>query len=77
MLESFCNLLIGIGASVIAVSYTHLDVYKRQRQHLQALMKKSRLSLAEAKEKYPDWYERRIVKTVSYTHLDVYKRQVY
>ena len=44
-------------------------------------MKKSRLSLAEAKEKYPDWYERRIVKkerrgrSVSYTHLDVYKRQ--
>ena len=25
-------------------------------------MRKSRLSLAEAKEKYPDWYERRIVK---------------
>ena len=25
-------------------------------------MKKSRLSLAEAREKYPDWYERRIVK---------------
>ena len=40
-------------------------------------MRKSRLSLAEAKEKYPDWYERRIVKkAVSYTHLDVYKRQV-
>ena len=25
-------------------------------------MRKSRLSLAEAKEKYPDWYERRIIK---------------
>ena len=25
-------------------------------------MRKGRLSLAEAKEKYPDWYERRIVK---------------
>ena len=25
-------------------------------------MRKSRLSLAEAKEKYPDWYERRVVK---------------
>ena len=32
-------------------------------------MRKSRLSLAEAKEKYPD--------SVSYTHLDVYKRQRY
>ena len=25
-------------------------------------MRKGRLSLVEAKEKYPDWYERRIVK---------------
>ena len=33
-----------------------------EQQRIQALMKKSRLSLAEAKEKYPDWYERRIVK---------------
>lgn len=33
-----------------------------ERQYIQELMKKSRLSLAEAKEKYPDWYERRIVK---------------
>ena len=31
-------------------------------QYIQALMRKSRLSLAEAKEKYPDWYERRVVK---------------
>lgn len=33
-----------------------------ERQYIQELMKKSRLSLVEAKEKYPDWYERRIVK---------------
>ena len=33
-----------------------------EQQRIQALMKKSRLSLSEAKEKYPDWYERRIVK---------------
>lgn len=33
-----------------------------EQQRIQALMLKSRLSLAEAKEKYPDWYERRIVK---------------
>ena len=33
-----------------------------EQQRLEGLMKKSRLSLAEAKEKYPDWYERRIVK---------------
>ncbi|MFR3138427.1 MAG: hypothetical protein ACLTPC_00055 [Lacrimispora saccharolytica] len=33
-----------------------------EQQWLEGLMRKSRLSLAEAKEKYPDWYERRIVK---------------
>ena len=33
-----------------------------ERQRLEGLMRKSRLSLDEAKEKYPDWYERRIVK---------------
>lgn len=33
-----------------------------EQQRIQALMLKSRLSLDEAKEKYPDWYERRIVK---------------
>ena len=33
-----------------------------EQQRIQALMRKSRLSLAEAKAKYPDWYERRIVK---------------
>lgn len=33
-----------------------------ERQQLLGLMRKNRLSLAEAKEKYPDWYERRIVK---------------
>ena len=33
-----------------------------EQQRIQALMRKSRLSLAEAKERYPDWYEHRIVK---------------
>ena len=33
-----------------------------EQQRREGLMRKSRLSLAEAKEKYPDWYERRIVK---------------
>ena len=33
-----------------------------EQQRLLGLMRKGRLSLAEAKEKYPDWYERRIVK---------------
>ncbi len=33
-----------------------------ERQKLQGILKKSSMSLAVAKEKYPDWYERRIVK---------------
>lgn len=33
-----------------------------ERQRLQSIMRKSHLSLEEAKEKYPDWYERRIVR---------------
>ena len=41
----------------------------------------SKMTRAEAREAYPEWYERVVVrgekgrKTVSYTHLDVYKRQ--
>ena len=33
-----------------------------EQQQLLGLMRKGRLSIDEAKEKYPDWYERRIVK---------------
>lgn len=33
-----------------------------ERQKLEGILRKSSMSLAEAKEKYPDWYERRIVK---------------
>ena len=33
-----------------------------ERQAVELLMKKRRLSLAEAKEKYPDWYAKRVVK---------------
>lgn len=33
-----------------------------ERQRLQGIMRKGRLSMEDAKEKYPDWYERRIVK---------------
>ena len=33
-----------------------------ERQKLQGILRKTTMPLAEAKEKYPDWYERRIVK---------------
>ena len=50
------------GAVELEKLLDHIPASNGERQHLQALMKKSRLSLAEAREKYPDWYERRIVK---------------
>ena len=53
------------------VSYTHLDVYKRQQPILVQ---------QEKKELLPDWhydnYIMGLTKPVSYTHIDVYKRQV-
>ena len=33
-----------------------------ERQKLQGIMRKTSMPLAEAKEKYPEWYERRVVK---------------
>ena len=33
-----------------------------EQQHVKSIMMKSRLSIEEAKEKYPDWYEKRIVR---------------
>ena len=33
-----------------------------ERQRLQGIIRKTTMPLAEAKEKYPEWYERRIVK---------------
>lgn len=33
-----------------------------ERQRLQGILRKGRLSLEEVKKKYPEWYERRIVK---------------
>ena len=51
---------------VWAVSYTHLDVYKRQVHALE------RLGINTTAECMPD---ARPPGPVSYTHLDVYKRQ--
>ena len=57
----------------MAVSYTHLDVYKRQVQHttenasdllIKTCLSRSSHTLDE------------MIDPVSYTHLDVYKRQV-
>ena len=53
-----------------SVSYTHLDVYKRQGL-CKAIVAGEDLRKDEVLEKHADW-----VDAVSYTHLDVYKRQV-
>ena len=58
-----------------AVSYTHLDVYKRQALERERKIQKAALAI---KKKYG---KNAILKAmnleaVSYTHLDVYKRQL-
>ena len=60
------------GVSPEAVSYTHLDVYKRQTPSWEAStpITSAAPPLAALRAKAPVW-----VKPVSYTHLDVYKRQ--
>ena len=55
-----------------AVSYTHLDVYKRQQgRHggidIAVLDERAHIAEEEGQQQGAD--------TVSYTHLDVYKRQ--
>ena len=73
----------------VAVSYTHLDVYKRQEQWDEATFKQitdsldalffqardagNREEMARIKEESRHYYDE---GTVSYTHLDVYKRQI-
>ena len=65
-------------ASVIPVSYTHLDVYKRQEYLRQCDLAGFELGL-EAPVALPVKAAVHIQRTakqpVSYTHLDVYKRQ--
>lgn len=47
-----------------------------ERQRLQGIMRKGRLTLEEAKQKYPDWYDRRVVKKERRGHWTV-KRDLY
>ena len=66
-----------LGADIVAsVSYTHLDVYKRQ---LQQLMDENPAKTEEYLDLFVDIQMSIFAKTcpmpVSYTHLDVYKRQ--
>ena len=74
----------------ITVSYTHLDVYKRQSEYQNDFPFELKVYYQpeediEKKENDPELIQfvfdkkmvkyRCVVKAVSYTHLDVYKRQ--
>ena len=52
------------------VSYTHLDVYKRQAHSALISAKDSAVASTSSQERTGDF------EAVSYTHLDVYKRQM-
>ena len=85
LLPTFCAAYGLRGIWYAPVSYTHLDVYKRQQHPLrkdaqlrrdaqcQTYRCHSRSSLIQT-----DRHRQLLCRsTVSYTHLDVYKRQVY
>ena len=65
----------------MAVSYTHLDVYKRQAGYIGVKLKMRKNSIKNTRingevQKELSTIIRNEIKAVSYTHLDVYKRQV-
>ena len=57
------------------VSYTHLDVYKRQGEY-ETAAEDIYLDVIH-REKAPYWVKADGHEPVSYTHLDVYKRQIF
>ena len=74
---------------MVSVSYTHLDVYKRQVQHLLQHTQGPQFSGTHIAQKgtivttmgapvflLPAGVAGGAVDPVSYTHLDVYKRQL-
>ena len=67
----------------MSVSYTHLDVYKRQvivrivcHRRLVRRLERFAQVLAEVHGKVGEVFQHNDVISVSYTHLDVYKRQL-
>ena len=66
--------------TTISVSYTHLDVYKRQRLNIGKIPLTSSelvkaLFLKDSVRDKMSGRQEEISLPVSYTHLDVYKRQ--
>ena len=66
---------------VSSVSYTHLDVYKRQPRNLRFTLKPFQSDGIQGLISRPSYEglmpSMNCVLAVSYTHLDVYKRQVW
>ena len=82
---SFANKAFSLSNSPAAVSYTHLDVYKRQKEHsvffdlkhMDALKNLVNSGSFSADSKIKSEASGNIrMDAVSYTHLDVYKRQL-
>ena len=70
--------VLGLADTLDAVSYTHLDVYKRQAVYASPAPYTIKSCAQRFGNKYAGYdtcgrRERGV--TVSYTHLDVYKRQ--
>ena len=59
-----------------SVSYTHLDVYKRQSLSKFVANIKDALAAGDMKKAQEICDKQRGSVAVSYTHLDVYKRQI-
>ena len=62
-------------AQLKPVSYTHLDVYKRQVLVLRIMSLAMRPNEVNTEVQYDCKVRHQAVISVSYTHLDVYKRQ--
>ena len=69
------NMPIGAKVTLRAVSYTHLDVYKRQPQMKPSAWRRRNCPSRQNSSFVAIIRNSRYSDTVSYTHLDVYKRQ--
>ena len=70
-------ILVFIYVRLVAVSYTHLDVYKRQEKGCMQRVHGTLLQACPARTNATGnaFFRTENVVPVSYTHLDVYKRQ--
>ena len=77
-LEGSCSIQLSYWRKVKpgAVSYTHLDVYKRQTYNQGDIpLKNRKTAFSLQRKRFTYIYYGSPITPVSYTHLDVYKRQ--